>query len=110
MPVTLDGRYELGRTLGYGVSCKVKIARDSSRRYAIKIMNGDCDWQSCIDGETELLANLQHRHIVRLVEVGQGPKVNPRRGSKIVKFIVLELVGGGELYDFVALGGRLSEP
>jgi len=28
----------------------------------------------------------------------------------MVKFIVLELVGGGELFDFVALGGRLSDP
>ena len=103
----------MGYTLGYGGSCKVKIACDSSdpeRRFAIKIFNEDRDWQSCIDYEAELLRNLQHRHIVRLVEVGQGPKVNPRRGSKIVKFIVLELVGGGELYDFVALGGRLSEP
>jgi len=36
-------------------------------------------------------------------------QVNPKKGSKNVKFIVLELVGGGELFDFVALGGRLSE-
>jgi len=30
----------LGRTLGSGVSCKVKLARDSAgARYAIKIIN-----------------------------------------------------------------------
>jgi len=36
--------------------------------------------------------------------------VNPKKGQKFVKYIVLELIGGGELFDFVALGGRLSEP
>ena len=29
--------------------------------------------------------------------------------SKTVKYIVLELVGGGELFDLVALGGKLEE-
>jgi len=44
-----------------------------------------------------------------LVEVNSGTQNNPKKGSKNVKFIVLELVGGGELFDFVALGGRLDE-
>jgi len=43
------------------------------------------------------------------VEVGEGQQVHPRKGTKVVKYIVLELVGGGELFDLVALGGRLSE-
>lgn len=35
---------------------------------------------------------------------------NQKKGKcKHVKFIVLELIGGGQLFDFVALGGRLSE-
>lgn len=45
MPVMLNGKYELGRTLGEGVSCKVKLARDSyGERYAVKIMRGGADW------------------------------------------------------------------
>ena len=44
-----------------------------------------------------------------MVEVNQGMKVNPKKGQKLVKYIVLELVGGGELFDFVAMGGRLTE-
>ena len=40
MPVILNGEYELGRTLGRGVSCKVKLARDTKGgRFAIKIMS-----------------------------------------------------------------------
>ena len=52
---------------------------------------------------------MNHRNIVGLIEVGEGEQHNPKKGRKQVKFIVLELVGGGELFDFVALGGRLSE-
>lgn len=59
--------------------------------------------------EVAALAALNHPNIVRLVEVGEGKQRNPKKGEKTVKFIVLELVGGGELFDFVALGGRLSE-
>ena len=109
MPTTLN-QYILGRTLGSGVSCKVKLAKDQAgTRYAIKIIHSDESFQELIDTEVSALAQLQHRNIVRLVEVSQGEQHNPKKGRKQVKFIVLELVGGGELFDFVALGGRLSE-
>ena len=40
MPNTLDEKYILGKTLGRGVSCKVKLAKDiEGKRYAIKIFN-----------------------------------------------------------------------
>ncbi len=111
MPVILNDTYELGRTLGSGVSCKVKMGRDSNNtRYAIKIMKQSEEIQECIDSELDVLRHLKHRNIVRLVEVNQGYQVHPKKGRKFVKFIVLELVGGGEFFDFVALGGALSEP
>lgn len=111
MPTTLNDHYILGRTLGSGVSCKVKLAKDNAgERYAIKIMNSDEAFQELVQTECEALQALAHRNIVRLIEVGQGVQANPKKGSKHVKYIVLELVSGGELFDFVALGGRLSEP
>lgn len=58
----------------------------------------------------QALNALHHRNIVRLYEVNTGVQTNPKKGSKNVNYIVLELIGGGELFDFVALGGRLSEP
>lgn len=88
----------------------MKLAKDAAgTRYAIKIIHSDESFQELIDTEVSALAQLQHRNIVRLVEVNQGEQHNPKKGKKNVKFIVLELVGGGELFDFVALGGRLSE-
>jgi len=56
MPVLLNNKYELGRTLGSGVSCKVKIARDRADvRYAIKVFNRGINLQDCIDSELEIL-------------------------------------------------------
>lgn len=40
MPVVLNDKYVLGRTLGVGGSCKVKLAKDGGgRRYAVKILH-----------------------------------------------------------------------
>ena len=72
MPTTLN-QYILGRTLGSGVSCKVKLAKDAAgTRYAIKIIHSDESFQELIDTEVSALAQLQHRNIVRLIEVNQG--------------------------------------
>ena len=111
MPVTLNGKYQLGRTLGSGTSCKVKIARDvHGNRFAIKIMHRHDDTAEFVDTEFEALSTLNHRNIIRLIEADRGYQVNPQKGSKLVDYIVLELVGGGELFDFIALGGGLTEP
>ena len=58
MPTTLN-QYTLGRTLGSGVSCKVKLAKDSSNaRYAIKIIHSDESFQELIDTEVGALSQL----------------------------------------------------
>jgi len=109
MPTTLN-QYTLGRTLGSGVSCKVKLAKNNENtRYAIKIIHSNDQFQELVDTECEALQSLHHPNIVNLIEVGRGVQRNTRKGEKEVNFIVLELVGGGELFDFVSLGGRLSE-
>jgi len=41
MPTSLN-QYTLGRTLGSGVSCKVKLAKNNlGKRFAIKIIHSD---------------------------------------------------------------------
>lgn len=44
------------------------------------------------------------------MEQGKGLQENSKKGSKEVNYIVLELASGGELFDFIALGGRFDEP
>jgi len=110
MPTTL-GKYTLGRTLGSGVSFKVKLAKDDAgTRYAIKILHQDEQFQELVETEVDTLTKVKHPNIVNLVEVGEGQQANSKKNvSKTVRYIVLELVGGGELFDLVALGGRLEE-
>ena len=97
--------------MGSGVSCKVKLAKDSdNRRYAIKILKSDDIFIELIKSEVQTLNKLHHAHIVNLVEVNKGTILNPKKASKTVEYIVLELVSGGELFDFVANSGRFTEP
>ena len=66
MPVVLNGKYTLGRTLGSGASCKVKLAKDDSgRRYAVKILNNNEDFEEMIQTELDALTQLaEHPNIV----------------------------------------------
>jgi len=48
--------------------------------------------------------------VIGIIEAGKGQVSNPKKKeNKDVNFIVLELAAGGELFDFIALGGRFSE-
>lgn len=79
MPATL-GRYQLGRTLGKGVSCKVKLARDAAnKRYAIKIIKSDQVFAELVATEVETLKKLNHPNIVNLIEVGNGALTHPKK-------------------------------
>lgn len=109
MPTTL-GKYQLGTTLGSGVSCKVKLARDSTnQRFAIKLLHDNEEFLSLIKAEVETLKKLSHPNIVNLIEEGNGVMSNSKKQDKSVDYIVLELVNGGDLFDFVCNSGRFSE-
>mmetsp|Transcript_31495 Transcript_31495/g.39164 ORF Transcript_31495/g.39164 Transcript_31495/m.39164 type:complete len:147 (-) Transcript_31495:1029-1469(-) len=74
-------------------------------------MNRHEDSVDFLETEFDVLSSIpQHKNIVRLVEVGRGYQVHPHKGKKLVEYFVLELVGGGELFDLIALGGGLTEP
>jgi 5'-AMP-activated protein kinase catalytic alpha subunit len=107
---TSSGQYQLGRTLGSGVSCKVKLAKDDNgNRFAIKLIKG-ADYYELIQAELDTLKKVSHQHVIRLIEAGKGKQSNPKKKEdKEVNFIVLELASGGELFDFIAMGGRFSE-
>jgi serine/threonine protein kinase len=55
------------------------------------------------------MSKLKHSGIINLVEQGTGVQENPKKGSKSVTYIILELAEGGELFDFIALGGAYTE-
>lgn len=107
---TMLGKYALGRTLGSGVSCKVKIAKaKNGNKYAIKILHADDQFKELVKSEVDVLRKLHHDHIVNFVEMGKDSIKKPGKDAKTVDYIVLELATGGELFDFVANSGRFSE-
>jgi carbon catabolite-derepressing protein kinase len=103
--VTLFGKFELGKMLGYGAFAKVYHARNirTGQSVAIKAVSK----QKILKGglmvhvkrEISILSRLQHPHIVRLFEV---------LATKTKVYFVLEFAKGGELFAKVAKG-RFSE-
>ena len=61
--------------------------------------------------EVETMSKLSHPNIVNLVEYSKEAMVEKEDGTKYpVICIALELATGGELFDYVALTGKFSEP
>ena len=100
------GNYRLGRTLGVGTTCKVKIGihETTRKKVAIKILNKkklrSMEMEAKVESEIAILASLNHPHIIKLYEV-------IRTQSDI--FVVMEYASRGELFDYLVLNGRLKE-
>ena len=60
--------------------------------------------------EVKTMMQLNHLNIVNLIEYNkEGVVVKANGKQKKVIYIVLELATGGELFDFIAIGGKFSE-
>lgn len=103
--VKVVGPYKLGRTLGEGTYGKVKLGTHTTtgQEVAIKIMKpqevkdkGDIEREICI------LKLLKHPNIVELHE-----SIHDDASGKV--YLVLELVNGGELFDYIVARGRVKE-
>ena len=64
------GKYEVSKTLGQRVSCKVKLARntETGEKVAIKIMHQGME--SLIENEISYIRELKHKHIIEMVDEG----------------------------------------
>jgi serine/threonine protein kinase len=118
------GPFVVGRTLGVGSTGKVKLGVhiDTGERVAIKIIpkqsNGtELDVDSNLNAvrvatecaeainpklerEITLLKLLPHRNVLQLLDVYESPKT---------LYLILELVEGGELFEYLVKRGRLAE-
>ena len=98
---------QIGRTLGKGASCKVKVAKDSfGNKFAMKILNPDKNFRKFIKAEVETLSMIRHPHIVNLIEHGEGVR---GEAQQPFQYILLELASNGSLFDYVAKAGRFEE-
>lgn len=100
------GKYDLYGTLGEGAFGKVKYAvnTETNEPVAIKILDKDKiqtrNMGAQIKKEISIMKMIDHRFVVKVKDVFAT-------SAKI--FIVLEFVGGGELFDKIANEGKLPE-
>jgi len=100
------GKYDLYGTLGEGAFGKVKYAvnTETNEAVAIKILDKDKiqtrNMGAQIKKEISIMKMINHHHVVMVKDVFAT-------SAKI--FIVLEFVGGGELFDKIANEGKLPE-
>lgn len=83
---------------------------------AIKRFKGDVVNIQSLRHELSILRKLHHENLVNLIDVRENATYKKKSGPMytLLSFsyqcfaIVLEYVGGGELFDFIALGGRFT--
>lgn len=101
----LDNRYEMLEILGVGGMAVVYKARDRvlDRYVAIKIMKeefaGDEEFRRRFRNESQAVAKLSHNNIVSVYDVSR---------SEDVQYIVMELIEGITLKEYLQQKGRLS--
>jgi len=106
LPQVKIANYIIGETLGSGTFGKVKVGihQLTGHKVAIKVMNRQkiksLDVVGKIRREIQNLKLFRHPHIIKLYEVISTP-------SDI--FMVMEHVGGGELFDYIVKNGKLKE-
>ena len=105
-PVTSPEFYKISRQIGNGAFGKVSLAcnRLTGLKVAIKTIEKafikDQRTRRKIFQEVFIMKKLQHKHIIRLLEVFES--------SRNV-MIVLEYAGGGDLLQIIKSRGRLTE-
>ncbi len=101
------GDYAIGRILGQGsfglvrLAVNVKTGEKVAIKYVAKVNIADVDDVGRVYRETFILTNLQHRHIIKLIQVLDTP-------SHIM--LVMEYAGGGDLHRLLQTTKRLPEP
>lgn len=102
------GDYKLIRTLGKGISGKVKLAMNTKNgeEVAIKIIKKSSfdqrpDLNQKIQRETTLMKLIDHPHLLGLIEVLESPRH---------LYIITEYASKGELFDYLVEKRFLPQP
>lgn len=102
----VGGTVELGHVLGSGGFGKVYLGYDRKRKInvAVKVINKNLvklhDWQPYIEREIEVMRKINHKHVVKLLDVFESTNSYN---------IVMELAPNGELFDKIVTSERFNE-
>jgi serine/threonine protein kinase len=96
----------------------VKLAKDSrdGQIYALKYMKKthtsmDQKYYELLVNEVKMMQELEHDNIVRLIHMNDNGVIQKSNGKEIqVLYLVLQLVTGGELFEYIATTGKFSDP
>jgi serine/threonine protein kinase len=113
MPSLIDD-YLCHKTLGAGISAKVKLATHlhSQQKVALKIYDksnplNEENALKTIYTEVEALSILNHAYLVKVIEYKEDAIWKKTNHEKLVlirvAYVVLELINGGMLFDYIAL-------
>jgi len=111
------GSYILGPTLGKGGFSKVKLGThvETGVKVALKILKRDHfniseSTRRQVEREIRAMENVQHKHVIRLIEVDWDCVYPKKNGTTAeVVLVVLELATGGELFEFLSFTGCFEE-
>jgi len=110
------GDYSLGKKLGSGQFSKVRIGTKAGQNYAVKYMLKSNDLfknktiLELVFNEAKIMLQLNHPNIVKLYEFSEKGVISKSSGKEVpVLYLIFELISGGEIFDYVAVGGRFSD-
>lgn len=106
----------IGRTLGKGAFSKVKLGTDraTGHHVALKLLDikaMDDTSKKQVEREVKALARVgNHANVIKL-EALEWEAQYPKKNGKVknVSLEVLEIAGGGELFDFISFSGAFEE-
>ncbi|KAL6030540.1 hypothetical protein STEG23_007339 [Scotinomys teguina] len=99
---TLHSQYAISKTIGQGAFGKVKLAyhRLTGTQVAIKMIQKKKLWGRPASSEVDIMMSVNHPNIISLLQVIESQKN---------AYLIMELVKGHELYDYVEEAGHLEE-
>jgi len=109
------GGYLLGRTLGSGMSGKVKLCTHmtSGDKVALKCIDRtslNSRQFANLEREISAMRSLKHENILQLYDFEMSATYPRKRGgTREIVWLALELAPGGELFDFLMYTGGFSE-
>lgn len=106
------GDYEILRLIGRGDSGSVYHGQHTKShiQVALKIFDDRIleEFRDQIDNEVNIISQLDHPNISRYVDSGDAELIFNGR-TKPGYYIALELVPGGQLFDYIDMTGAFSE-
>lgn len=106
----IDKKFQLIKKIGSGGTSKVYLASmidKPSLNFAVKIIKSSSTTDLKIfSNEMNVLKQINHPQIVRLIDGGEGVLTKMNGKKSVVQFLVLELVKYGELFDYIFFPGK----